>query len=300
MKIFVFMFISMVTAVSLLHIHKTNSVFSDTETAKDNIITTAIITPSPGASPEPTPTGQPKHLVINEVFYNVDKDHGFDSVKDRKQDHTVDSFSGCNINQDNETIIDVNIESEGNTGGNIINGNSEDSNIETGDVNNNTEINIEGGDNTASCDCSCWLKRNDEWVELYNPTDGDIPLKNWKLVDNSGKEIVIKSNKSIKAGGFALISKSASTWRFWQEPKTLKIELGKIIGDGLDNGGDHLFLKNPQGEMVDGVGWGSDIAVWNPALTKVSQGNSDGRVEPGKDTDSILDWMEEDPPTPGS
>jgi len=68
----------------------------------------------------------------------------------------------------------------------------------------------------------------------------------------------------------------------------------------LDNGGDHIFLKDPTGATVDAVGWGSDTAVWNPAVGLVSLGSSIERLVPGFDTDQPEDWEERDPPTPGN
>lgn len=130
-----------------------------------------------------------------------------------------------------------------------------------------------------------------EWVELYNPTGHDVSLKNWTLVDNSGKERKIHPNKTIKAGGFALLSKDASTWRFWNRPGGILVELGSEVGDGLDNDTDHLFLKDPQGVVVDDVDW-------TPGLTTLTQ--SLERLIPGVDTDSPADWAPKFPPTPGN
>jgi hypothetical protein len=300
MKIFAFILISAISTLSLLHINLTNSIFSDTEAVTNNTFTTTIILPSPGTSPQPSSSPTSKYLVINEVFYYVDSAHGFDSVKDRGTDDAFKNSPGCNVNQNNQTIVDVNVESEGNTGGVVIDGNTGDADIETGDINNDTQIDISGGDNIASCDCNCKLKQNDEWIELYNPTDTEINLKNWKLVDNSGQETIIHANKKIPIHGFALISKSASTWQHWQVPSpTLLIELGRPIGDGLDNGGDHIYLKNSQGDLVDAVAWGDDKTVWDPAINKVAEGSSDERKFLGVDTNVTTDWQEKTQPTPG-
>ncbi len=145
--------------------------------------------------------------------------------------------------------------------------------------------------------------KNDEWIELYNPTDHDISLKNWSLTDNSGKVAVIHPNKKIKAGGFALLSKDNDTWKFWNENKNaLKLELGKQIGNGLDNSGDRLILKDPHGVEVDRVSWGTDTSGFTPPATNpvVSSGNSTERTSPGFDTDKASDWHQQHPPTPGN
>lgn len=139
-----------------------------------------------------------------------------------------------------------------------------------------------------------------QWVEIYNPTGHDISLKNWSLTDNSGKKTVIHANKKIKAGGFALLSKSAFIWWFWRPPKSAtKVELGRIIGNGLDIGGDRLILKNPKGEEIDKISWGSDRSVFDPSIPVVGQGQSSQRQVPGFDNDLASDWLVGDPPTPG-
>ena len=130
-----------------------------------------------------------------------------------------------------------------------------------------------------------------QWVEIYNPTNQSVSLKNWSLTDNTGTSVVINANKTIAAGGFALISKDASGWINWNENKSaMKIELGKIIGDGLDIGGDRLILKNTQSIEVDQMGWNSSVPI----------GSSTERLAPGFDTDADSDWKQTTPPTPGN
>lgn len=132
-----------------------------------------------------------------------------------------------------------------------------------------------------------------QWIELYNPTDHDISLKNWTITDNSGRPTVIRANKKIKAGGFALLSKDASLWKYWNEPKSaLKVELGKIIGNGMDASGDLLILKN-NGVEADRMSWGGTIPTVPP-------GHSTERLVPGFDTDVFTDWLDRFPPTPGN
>ncbi len=256
------------------------------------------------------------NLVINEVYYRVDSSHGLDSPKDRGVGgniiaQNINTGPGstniakvkikntCNINQTNNSNVNNNININANTGGNSASGNTGNGSIFTGAI--NVVVNIFTNGNTNSASCGNKLGQDDEWIEIYNPTDHEISLKNWKLVDNSGIETIIHPNKKVPAGGFALISKDASVWTFWNEdPDAKKVELGSQIGDGLDNGGDHIFLKNPTGATVDAVGWGSDTAVWNPAVPLVSLGSSTERLAPGFDTNAPSDWEERNPPTPGN
>jgi len=141
-----------------------------------------------------------------------------------------------------------------------------------------------------------------QWIEIYNPTDKEISLKNWKIVNNSGT-IVINANKRIKPGSFALISKDSSLWRFWKNHnRTVKIEVGKKFGDGLDVAGDHLYLIDSKGKTIDKTSWGSDTSGFNPPAVNpsVSVGHSTERSAPGFDTDNSSDWTDRFPSTPGN
>lgn len=150
--------------------------------------------------------------------------------------------------------------------------------------------------------CKERFGQNDEWVEIYNPTSKEISLKDWSLTDNSNNPTKIHANKKIKPHGFVLITKSESTWKDWKEGKNaLNIELGSQIGDGLDNLGDHLILKDNKGVEVDRMSWGTDTSGFTPAGTNpvVSPGSSTERINTGFDTDKASDWTVRKPPTPG-
>lgn len=265
------------------------------------------------------------NIVINEVYYRVDSSHGLDSPKDRgilnvngnnvtvvisgngsgsNNTVNVSQSEACRITQSNNTNVVTNVNSSSSTGGNNIIGNVVSSiiSIITGNATSFTSVSFFGSTNSSSSDCGKKLGQNDEWVELYNPTDHDVSLKNWKLTDNSGT-VTINANKTIKAHGFAIISKDASTWNFWNEnPLVTKIELGSSIGDGLDNAGDHLILKNPSSVEADRMSWGTDMSGFTPPAvnTIVPLGSSTQRLTPGFDTDAVVDWKAQSPPTPGS
>lgn len=259
------------------------------------------------------------NLVINEVYYLVDSTHGLDSPKDRgilgvngnnvtvliagngansKNTVVVNLKQVCKVNQVSNTNIVLNINSTANSGSNKANGNTGGNvTINSGNSSTNTNLNITGGVNAANL-CGNKLGQDDEWVEIYNPTDHEISLKNWSLTDNSGTPRKINANKKIKAGGFALVSKDASTWQFWNEdPNALKVELGGVIGDGLDNGGDRLILKDPGNNIVDSLSWGSDTSIFT--ITNVLLGDSLERLSPGFDTNTAPDFADKNPPTPG-
>ena len=127
-----------------------------------------------------------------------------------------------------------------------------------------------------------------------------MSLKDWTIEDNSGLVTIIHANKIVPAGGFALISKSASTWRFWDEDKdAIKVELGSQIGDGLDNSGDRLILRDNNGIFIDSLSYGDDVSQFDPSVPLVPIGFSFERKTPGLDSDVAGNFEEIDPPTPG-
>ena len=150
-----------------------------------------------------------------------------------------------------------------------------------------------------------------EWIELYNPTNQGINVKNWTITDNYATTI-IHAEITIPAGGFAVVSKDASTWAsgigYWTLPSgTTKIILGQKIGDGLDNDADMLILKDKEGNIVDQMNWGTpdpnwsnyNLALWDPGPT-VAKGHSLARIIKGYDTNQASDWVELTTPNPGT
>lgn len=258
-------------------------------------------------------------IVINEVFYNVDSSHGHNSPKDKGLGsekifagiirNGTGSVNGidvsvswrCLVYQTNTSDIINNINVSSNTGGNSANNNSGSVNIRTGGSNVFVGIfNLLNINRITFPICNRRLNKNHEWVELYNPTNEVVSLKGWGLMDNSGMTNVFNPNINIGPGEFVLVARDSSVWSYWNEPSgTKKINLGKEIGDGLDDDGDHLYLLNGQGQVVDQVGWGDDTEIWDPAVSSANEGHSIEREPVGKDTDMPDDWIDRNPPTPG-
>ncbi|HYK08632.1 MAG TPA: signal peptidase I [Candidatus Eisenbacteria bacterium] len=93
----------------------------------------------------------------------------------------------------------------------------------------------------------------DEWVELYNPTDNDVDLKDWTLTNNSGNVVIIHANKFIAAKGFVVVTKDHS---FFHKPEVDIIETGHTFGNGLDDFKDSVILKDAAGVEIDRMSWG--------------------------------------------
>ncbi len=194
-------------------------------------------------------------LVINEVFYNVDNNHGLKEPKD-KDERDEDDYERRH-----------------------------------------------GIKNKRFHDKRLKTRLKFQWIELYNPTNQDILLKDWKLYNDDGLFAVIHANKKIKASSFALLSKDDDLWKFWSGSKSaLKIEIGSYFGSGLSVDGNRIILKNPNNIEVDRMSWGDDISGFNTSAVnpKVAKGHSTERQSPGFDTNAAADWLDRNPPTPGN
>jgi len=141
---------------------------------------------------------------------------------------------------------------------------------------------------------------DNEWVELFNPNNFEINLKNYKI-GNSTKEFTINPNVSIPARGFALLSHDNNTWHFWSDPDSLTVNLGGNVGNGwLKNDGDLIYLKDSNGNIIDQMSYGSNTAAYDPSSTDANEGHSLERDPVGKDTNSAVDFVDKTNPTPGS
>ncbi len=250
-----------------------------------------------------------QHLLINEIYFNVDAAHGSDCNPasltlntNTNNTNTGPNSTNENTSQISETtnsqvinnaVIDTQVSVNQNSGNNTTVNYTQGNNGQTGD--NNLSLQITNNANNAFAQGPC-----NEWIELYNPTNQDISLKDWQVMDNSGIARVIHANKTIVAGEFALLTKSASTFSlFWTVPPTVPIiELGSAIGDGLGNTGDHLQLFDPSHQLVDAIAWGTDGTV--PQYTgPLNAGQSLQRLPSGLDTDQGTDFSLTTTPTPG-
>ena len=90
-----------------------------------------------------------------------------------------------------------------------------------------------------------------EYVKLYNPSNADVKLDDWKISDTDGADIV--SDLTIPSNGNAMIIEdSANT-----TDRTLpNFETVDDIGAGLANSGDKVFLED--GIEVDSVDFTDD------------------------------------------
>jgi len=141
---------------------------------------------------------------------------------------------------------------------------------------------------------------NNEWVELYNPTNAEVDVSGWVIRDNYYFDIIPPSDP-IPPLGYAVISGNNETWQYWNIPnEVVKISLGSKIGNGLSDTADMLVLEDSSGNVVDQMNWGTPYAgwwggyynsgIWNPGVPKGGDGDILGRSPNGHDTDQVSDW----------
>jgi hypothetical protein len=111
---------------------------------------------------------------------------------------------------------------------------------------------------------------NDEFIEIYNPTDEEVDLAGWKLKDESGDEYLIKNKSVLPNSRLAIFAPES-----------------KIT---LNNTGDIIYLIDPNGKVVDesadyensepGLSWSNLAGVWQWAVGPTADAtNADAYVE---------------------
>lgn len=124
---------------------------------------------------------------------------------------------------------------------------------------------------------------NDEWFELYNNTDQNIDLTNWKIFA-SGKQISISKvfNKSILAKSYYLFKRD-------RDEVIRSIAADSIYSlsiNGFNNNGEKLELFKPDGEKSDEVdaanGWFAGDVIKYRSME---------RINPAKNGSDPLNWQ---------
>lgn len=142
-------------------------------------------------------------------------------------------------------------------------------------------------------------KPGNEWVELYNGTQGTVDVSGWTIADNSASS-TLPAGSSIPAGGFAIVTPTSQTRDLWLLPNNVRFFFtGTIFGNGLQLEGDRVALRNTSGSTVDAVSWGSDRTMMNPSATTTAYGQSLTRIQLTNDTDAAVDWAARSP-SPGN
>lgn len=140
---------------------------------------------------------------------------------------------------------------------------------------------------------------DNEWIELYNPSDTSFDISNWRVSDTSST-VTIPAGTTMGPKKRIIITPSASTKDKWSIPQDVQvIVLGRPIGDGLATAGDRVIFSDKDGVPLDGMSWGSDTSQFRPSVSVPNPGQSLIRASLARDTDLASDWMSTASPNPG-
>ena len=153
------------------------------------------------------------------------------------------------------------------------------------------------------------LTENDEFVLLTNTGNRTINLKNWSISDGEGILILPEYNLS-EGKSIYVVGNMTSFSRYFENVTVISVGSGVESGWGsmlsvekvgtfiLANTGDELFLRSPDGVLIDMVIYGESNYTgvgWNgPPIPEVSKGRYNLRnMVNGKyiDTNSSADWF---------
>ena len=87
-----------------------------------------------------------------------------------------------------------------------------------------------------------------EWIELYNTSDQEISLNNWKIFEKGGEILIFTLTKNIAPHGYYLIVRATSSTT--NPLSDISDDAGSFGGNGLSNSGEYLIIKNSQNETV--------------------------------------------------
>lgn len=136
-----------------------------------------------------------------------------------------------------------------------------------------------------------------EWIELYNPGSTAVDICEWTISDIK-RTFTIPSGTVIGALSYLVIANSQS--EFSKKYGCLPCVSGLTLQ--LNNDGDYLTLKNSSGTVIDRVAWGDggiNISGWgSSSLPYADEGKSIARSDVNQDTDTYVDWLNNQTPNP--
>ncbi len=125
--------------------------------------------------------------------------------------------------------------------------------------------------------------RADEWVELYNNTDEDIDLTNWKLIVTD-RPIVFSASTTIRAHSYFLMERTDDL-----TVKNIPADYIFTLSGNMKNSGEKLQLVDGAGEIIDEVdcekGWYAGQSDSEPFLSMA-------RVDPKGSGNNPDNWLD--------
>jgi hypothetical protein len=136
----------------------------------------------------------------------------------------------------------------------------------------------------------------EEWIEIYNPTDIAINLTGWTVTDNTETQWSFPDGSVISPESYITIARDsdAFNFRFGCSPNI------DVFTRSLNNNGDQLFLKDNEGNEIDFVAWESGYGLLYPVWDISADNGESVQRNDNQDTDSPSDWLSNQEPEPAN
>lgn len=157
-----------------------------------------------------------------------------------------------------------------------------------------------------------------EWIELYNAGGSTINLTGIKVGDEETKDggegmYQFPDGASLESGSVVVIANQAVEFEsvYGFKPHYELVDSDAAVPDlhkysdwaggsvGLSNTGDEVLLLDASDDLLDSLSWGSSTWAFAPSVPDVTQGHSLARDPAEQDTDTAVDWIDQDTPDPG-
>lgn len=133
---------------------------------------------------------------------------------------------------------------------------------------------------------------DEEYIEVYNPTAAALNLAGWKLKDNGGEWVFPDGTTLAPQTAMVVARNSAGFYSLFKRYPDIS---GLTLS--LSNTGDYLHLLDATGAEIDRVAWENAKLNWD---IFANTGSIIERVPAYRDTNSRLDWLNNQAPGPGT
>ena len=144
-----------------------------------------------------------------------------------------------------------------------------------------TPLTLKAAEPTVLINEIAWMgtqtSANDEWLELYNPTESDVDLTGWKLQAADGSPEVNLTG-TISAGSYFLFERT-------DDDTVPGVSADQIYTGALGNTSEHLKLHDAKNNLIDEInasdGWPGGDNSTKQTLERASTNRWQTSAEPG-------------------